>query len=296
MKILALLILITLNIAALGIGPALAGTVTIPNDFVAGTSAVADEVDENFNAVATEVNDNNTRIQTNETNISANTANISANNTQITTNTTGIGTNATAIQGKQNRVTGTCPAGQSIRVINESGTVSCQTDTNSGGDITAVVAGTFLSPGGTSGSVTLNVVGMPGVDWRQSNTVTYATTTDTVLLSRTLSTPRAGYILAIFGSFIGFNHTSGTSQSMDIWLNTNGSATRAGASRRFYYANGNLPSGWYYHNASTFQIFQVSGAQSVTVYALADSSETSGSTNARIYDRSLNLIFVPARY
>ncbi len=289
MKILALLMLIALNVAVLGIGPVLAGNVTIPNDFVGGTTAVADEVDENFSAVATEVNDNDTRITTNTTNINT-------NDTRITTNTTGISANATAIQSKQNRVTESCTTGQSIRVINENGTVVCQPDTNSGGDITAVVAGTFLSPGGSSGSVTLNVVGMPGVDWSQSNTVTYATTTDTTLLSRTISTPAAGYILAMFGSFIGFNHTNGASQNMDIWLNTDGGATRAGASRRFFYANSNLPSGWYYHNASSFQIFQVSGAQSVTVYALADSSESSGSTNIRIYDRSLNLLFFPARY
>jgi hypothetical protein len=38
-----------------------------------------------------------------------------------------------------------------------SGNVLCGTDANSGGDITAVVAGNQLTGGGTSGSVTLNV-------------------------------------------------------------------------------------------------------------------------------------------
>lgn len=57
----------------------------------------------------------------------------------------------------QSRVAGSCIAGQSIRIINSNGTVTCETDDNSGGDITSVTAGTGLSGGGTSGSVILNV-------------------------------------------------------------------------------------------------------------------------------------------
>ena len=58
----------------------------------------------------------------------------------------------------QRRVSGTCPAGQSIRVISDTGAVTCEVDDNAGGDITAVTVtgGSGLLGGGTSGSVNIN--------------------------------------------------------------------------------------------------------------------------------------------
>ncbi|MBZ0102555.1 MAG: hypothetical protein K8I65_10385, partial [Thermoanaerobaculia bacterium] len=55
----------------------------------------------------------------------------------------------------QSRVTGTCAAGSSIRLVAADGTVTCETDDDSGGDVTGVTAGAGLSGGGTSGNVTV---------------------------------------------------------------------------------------------------------------------------------------------
>jgi hypothetical protein len=56
----------------------------------------------------------------------------------------------------QRRVLGSCGLGSSIRVINQNGTVACEPDDDSGGDITSVHPGVGLSGGGDSGDVALN--------------------------------------------------------------------------------------------------------------------------------------------
>ncbi len=55
----------------------------------------------------------------------------------------------------QARVVDTCPAGSAIRAIAADATITCETDDNAGGDITAVTAGTGLSGGAASGAASL---------------------------------------------------------------------------------------------------------------------------------------------
>lgn len=57
----------------------------------------------------------------------------------------------------QRRVSGSCTAGNAIRVIAEDGTVTCESAGAGAGDIEGVTAGSGLTGGGTSGTVTVNV-------------------------------------------------------------------------------------------------------------------------------------------
>ena len=61
-----------------------AGALTVPNTFTAGTAAVAADVNGNFTAVKTAVDDNDARITTNAANITANTAAVTTAATNIT--------------------------------------------------------------------------------------------------------------------------------------------------------------------------------------------------------------------
>ena len=57
----------------------------------------------------------------------------------------------------QRRVGSSCPDGSSIREIAADGSVTCETDDDSGGDIESVTAGTGLSGGSDSGDVTVSL-------------------------------------------------------------------------------------------------------------------------------------------
>jgi len=57
----------------------------------------------------------------------------------------------------QRRVSGSCPAGQYLRVVNENGTVTCGTDANAGGTVTSIATGAGLTGGPITGSGTVAV-------------------------------------------------------------------------------------------------------------------------------------------
>lgn len=118
--------------------PAAAGPVNGLTSFTAGTPARAAEVNGNFTAVKTAVDDNDARITA---------------NTQ-------------ALTAKQERVSGACNAGSAIRQVNADGTVVCQ---NAGGttgfaSVSAVVG--VVSPNSVVTSVGINPSGFNDAEGR----------------------------------------------------------------------------------------------------------------------------------
>jgi hypothetical protein len=57
----------------------------------------------------------------------------------------------------QQRITGACPAGSSIRQIGQDGSVICEDDTSNLGDITSLTAGAGLTGGGAAGDLVLAI-------------------------------------------------------------------------------------------------------------------------------------------
>lgn len=85
-----------------------AGALTIPNTFTAGTPAVAADVNTNFSAIKTAVDDNDARINTvtasaatNASDVFTNSRSIGLNSSDINANTTNIAGNATNITALQ---------------------------------------------------------------------------------------------------------------------------------------------------------------------------------------------------
>jgi hypothetical protein len=111
-------------------GVANAGSLNVPNVFVSGEAARAAEVNENFNAVKTEVDDNNARIDVNASGLSFKQERVTGSCVA------GEGMRVINVDGSvscapsQDRVTGTCPAGEYMRVINANGSVVCESDTD----------------------------------------------------------------------------------------------------------------------------------------------------------------------
>ncbi len=90
----------------------------------------------------------------------------------------------------QARVSGTCAAGEAISAISASGTVTCQSV--GAGTISEVAAGTGLSGGGTSGSVTLSI----GADSVDVDRLTWGVPVQLPIPSNTATTSCAGSTLS----------------------------------------------------------------------------------------------------
>lgn len=132
--------------------PVLAAQLVVPNVFVNGTVADADDVNLNFSTLVDESNDQDLRLNTLESSLGDITG-VSAGTGLLGGGLVGNLVLSVDDKSVQLRVAGLCPAGSAIREITQSGNVLCE----SVGDITAVNARTGLDGGGSSGAVDLSI-------------------------------------------------------------------------------------------------------------------------------------------
>ncbi len=271
-----------IGVMLVGSGTALAGDVTIPNTFTAGTRAVAAEVNANFDALAAEVNDNNARIADNARN-------------------------------KQNRVSGTCAAGSSIRAIAADGSVTCETDSG----VENITAGTGLTGGGSGATVDLGIaaggvgsreirdgsitgadispvagiqpgqlMGDAGIEynnvwWANNNVPTRIVSLGNI----TVSAPRAGTLLLIM---TGNSSLEANGIGLTVGIGVN--ATAFSVDRFVAHGGGQMPF------AMTWAV-PIPRSGNYTYYALAQKTDPSGSgLVARVYSTNLVALFIPKRY
>jgi len=130
---------------------AFAADVTIPNTFTAGSPAVAADVNANFSAVKTAVDDNNARVTTNSTNITNATNGISANTSSAATNASGIASNAANIS-----------TNSSTAVINAAGVASNASNISTQGSSIATNAANISSNTSSASTNASNITSNTG--------------------------------------------------------------------------------------------------------------------------------------
>jgi hypothetical protein len=121
----------------------------------------------------------------------------------------------------QGRVSGTCPAGQSIRVINSDGSVLCQPDTSNTGDITGVSAQNGLQGGGTSGNVSVSIA-PGGVDNPKlaANSVTAEKIADAAVGATEIATGAVGSSEILDGAIVSQDIAVGTITGDNVAYNS----------------------------------------------------------------------------
>jgi hypothetical protein len=261
------------------VSAARATPVTLPNTFTPGSTIKSSQVNDNFSAVKTAVDDNQAQIDTLKAAVDDNKAQITAVDVA-----------------KQNRVTGTCATGSSIAAIKPDGTVTCEVDDHPtytaalpvaiSGSVISLQAGgitnSHISPAAAiAASKIFGDAGMefgplvPRVDLPHNSSA------PTVLRSIMLSAPTAGTILVIVNGGV---HLSDTHMLATLGIGLSPTAYTLAHSQ------------WADGSSTTILPFPAPAAGTYTFYALANETDPGNAGTSWVTDVQLIAVFIPKRY
>jgi hypothetical protein len=244
-----------------------ASSVTVPNTFSQGSVISSSQMNDNFSAVKTAVDDSQAQID--------------AQKTQIA----GLET------AKQNKVTGTCAPGSFIAAVKPDGTVTCSAFTAAA---PLAVAGSTLSLQGlgitnahispAAAIAASKIFGDAGIEFspRISRVdLPNNSATPTVVTSMTMSAPSAGTILVIVNGGV---HPSDTHMLASLGI---------GLSPTTYAA---VNSQWAAGSSTTILPFTVAAAGDYAFFALANETDPTNAGTSWVTDVQLVGLFIPKRY
>jgi hypothetical protein len=256
-----------------------ASPVTLPNTFSQGSTIRSSEVNGNFSAVKAAVDDNQAQIDGTKAQLDDQKAQIAA-----------------LEAAKQNKITGSCPAGSSISAVKPDGTVVCQPDANTtySGAAPIAVSGNVigLQPGGITNALispsaaiaVSKIFGDAGIEF--SNPVVRVnlpnnSATPTVVSSITLTAPSAGTILLTVNGGV---HLSDTHLLASLGIGLSQTAYAVSHSQ------------WADGSSTAILPVSVGAAGSYTFYALANETDPTNAGTSWVTDVQLVGVFIPKRY
>lgn len=134
----------------------------------------------------------------------------------------------------------------------------------------------------------------PGIANQQVGFITITTAT-TSLISRSITVPGSGFVVAIFDSDTAIQHVSGSGTSTCNWAIDDAAGTTGGGNDdMLWLIPSSMPSGLYDFSASSHAVFSVPSAGTYTYHV--NMSRSGNTTDGDLFDGQLTLMYFPTAY